>query len=399
MTELLQLIETLDANDASPQRLFGGEGTPVRSARRGRDPREYNRSLLEAARFVQQVYEGRRPVYHLKEALGTADFPLLFGDIIDRQLLGYYRETVPTYRNYMAMKTVPDFRTVKRFAMNGSEAVLLPVAQQEEYPESKMTDLVYQYSVNKYGRQIPFSWEAMVNDDLDALKDIPARFGRACRRSEEKFATQLMAQASGPNPTFYSASNKNQVITANGAAVNNSALSVRGLQDGMKVLNNMVDVDGEPILVEAVHLVVPPSLDITAKNILHALQFRVNELAQSAGSQGTYDQIIATNWMSGRVTLWVNYYLPLVDTTTGTTAWYLFADPNTTRPAFEFGFLRGHTEPELFMKEPTAVRIGGGGVNPMDGDFDTDSIRYKVRHVFGGVAQDPRSSVVSLGTT
>jgi hypothetical protein len=50
------------------------------------------------------------------------------------------------------------------------------------------------------------------------------------------------------------------------------------------------------------------------------------------------------------------------------------------------------------MKSPNAVRIGGGGVNPMDGDFDTDSIRYRVRHVLGGTLAEYKSAMASKGT-
>src|ERR1700733_1150474 len=104
----LNLMETLDANDASVGKLFNGEGSPAKSirSRNARHP-EYQRQLVEAARLLADVYSGRRPVYHLKEALGTADFPNLFGDILDRQLLSNYRETPQTYRNYCSISTVP----------------------------------------------------------------------------------------------------------------------------------------------------------------------------------------------------------------------------------------------------------------------------------------------------
>jgi hypothetical protein len=34
----------------------------------------------------------------------------------------------------------------------------------------------------------------------------------------------------------------------------------------------------------------------------------------------------------------------------------------------------------------------------MDGDFDTDSIEYKVRHVLGGSVIDPKFAVASNGS-
>jgi hypothetical protein len=52
----------------------------------------------------------------------------------------------------------------------------------------------------------------------------------------------------------------------------------------------------------------------------------------------------------------------------------------------------------VFFKEPNQRRLGGGASDPMDGDFDNDSIEYKIRHVFGGTLMDPKMAVASNGT-
>lgn len=393
--DFLDVLETIQAQDVSARRLYAGEGIRARGAGLRRWSREeYTTLLAEAAEFVAEVYTGRRPLHHLQEALTTSDFPLLFGDIIDRQLLGTYQETPQTYRNYCRIGSVTDFRTVKRFAVDGSEATLSQVAQQAEYPESKLTDTAYSYSVSKYGRRIPFSWEAILNDDLQALRDIPARFGRAARRSEEKFATQLFVDANGPHASLYTVGNKNIVNLANGASTNNPSLSIQALQDAFTVLANMKDVDGEPIVIDAVELIVPPALEVTALNILNASELWLN----AAGGTST-QQVHVANWMRNRTRLNVNYYIPLIaSTANGNTSWFLFARPDTSRPALEVGFLVGHEAPEVFIKDPDQRRVGAGAIDAMAGSFDTDSIEYKVRHVFGGTRLDPRATVASNGS-
>ncbi len=389
--EFLDLLESIRAEDASVQKLFGGEGHGVRTS--GRGP-EYKIRLAEAAKFMADVMQGKKPAYLLREAMGTGDFPLLFGDIIDRQLLANYRETPQSYRNYCNISTVRDFRTVNRFAISGAEAVLDKVPEGKEYTQRSLDEARYQYNVQKYGNTIGFSWEQMINDDLQAFQDIPQRFGRAARRSEEKFATQLFIDANGPHASLYTAGNKNIINVANGASANNPALSISGLQDGFKVLANMVDSDGEPIVIDAVELVVPPALEVTALNILNA-----TELWLTTDGGDANRQVHVANWLRNRLRLSVNMYIPLVATAAnGNTSWFLFANPNNGRPALEIGFLRGHTEPEIFMKDPDARRVGGGDSPAQDGDFDTDSIMYKVRHVFGGGQMDPKMTVASKGT-
>lgn len=393
-TELLQMIENLRAVDASPHRLFGDAGQQVPS-RRGRASPQYLNKLAECAHFVAEILEGKRPYYHFQEAMTTADFPLLFGDVLDRQLLASYREAPATYRSYCRISQVPDFRNVSRFAIDGADGVLDTVAEKAEYPETDLDESRDQYQVAKRGRRIPISWESIVNDDMNALRDIPARLGRAARRSEEKFATELFAATAGPSTNIYTTARDNLLTTADGAA-----LSIATLQIAFQKLAEKTDPGGEPILTDAVHLVVPPALEVTAMNILNGLQLEVTEQG------GTTNQTLhAVNWMRNRLTLHVNRYLPIVSSGggVGNTSWYLFGNPTDSRPALEMGFLRGHQEPEIWIKRANAMRAGGGDVMPLEGDFDTDAIQYRVRHVFGGTALTGtggwRNTVAFSGTT
>ena len=383
--EILELLETFRTEEATIKRLFGGEGKGVHSLQKSAT---YQSKLVETAQFVADILEGRRPVHHLREAMTTSDFPLLFGDVLDRQVLANYREWPSVWATYCNRSTVPDFRWVTRFNISGAEAVLAEVPQQTIYPSSKLDEAADEYRVLKYGRRLPFSWETMINDDLQALQDVPRRFGRASRRSEDKYATQLHVDANGPHASIYTGGNSN-IITAN------PVLAIAALQLAMTVLAAHVDSDGEPIMIDATILEVPPSLEVVARNILNAIEITI----LTGGGGDAVQGLRAVNWMKNRVTLAVNPYIPIVaSSTNGTTTWFLHASPSNGRPAFEMGFLRGHTEPEIFVKDPNARRVGGGGVNPMDGDFDTDSIEYKIRHVFGGAALDPIMTVGSNGS-
>lgn len=357
---------------------------------------DYKARLLEVATFYGEVVSGLRPIHALQEALTTGDFPLLFGDVIDRQILAEYQQTEKSWPMWARKGTVPDFRLVNRFAVDGAEAVLAAVPQGDQYPEALLTDTRYQYQVGKYGRRISFAWESMVNDDFDELRRIPERMGRGAGRAEEKFATQLIADANGPHASFYTAGNKNQVNIANGAVANNPALSIAGLQDAYTVLKKQVDKDGEPIFVGPVVLVVPPALELTAQNILNAIQIIGSD---AVSGSTTTQQMWIKNWMSGRLSLAVDYYLPIVaSTANGNRSWFLFADPGAGRPALEMGFLRGYEDPQTFVKMSDAQLLGGGALDPTEGDFETDTITYKIRHVFGGTRMDPKVTVASNGS-
>ena len=387
--EFKETLEILDGKNA-------GELSFGRSRRESakHDP-EYQRKLLEAATFYGDVLQGVRPIWQLQEALTTGDFPNLFGDIIDREMLADYVATTKSWPLWAKTGTVPDFRNVNRFAVDGSEAVLAQVNQGDQYPESLLTDTKYTYAVSKYGRRISFAWESMINDDLDGLKSIPARLARGAVRAEEKFATQLIADANGPHASMFTAGNKNQVIVANGSNLANPVLSITGIQNALTVLSRQLDKDGEPIFIDAVVLVVPPALRIVAENIINSTEIWING---DAGGGTTNQQIHTQNWMRSRMSIAVDYYLPVISTTNGNTSWYLFAAPTVGRPAVEVGFLRGHEQPESFIRLADSQLLGGGVTDPSEGEFDTDSITYKIRHVFGGTRLDPKMAVGSNGS-
>jgi hypothetical protein len=144
-------------------------------------------------------------------------------------------------------------------------------------------------------------------------------------------------------------------------------------------------------------------LKVTAMNILNATQLLVGAFGQSplsgdrsGGSQ--MQNMMVNNWLQNNIRLSINAYLPIIDTTHGKTAYYLFASPSVGRPAVEVGFLRGHEAPEIFIREPNARRVGAGASDPMNGSFDSDTIDYKIRHVFGGTTMDFRTTCASNGS-
>jgi len=386
MAEFLELIESIRAEQADVERLFGDAGQGVRSRKRGA---QYLGKLAEAATFLADVYNGRRQLHQLREALTTSDFPYLFGDILDRQMLANYQEAPYSWNRYCKRARVRDFRQVKRFALTGAEGALEAIPQLTPYPAAAMGDALYAYTVAKYGKIIPLSWEAMINDDLGAFQDLPVRLGKSARRTEEKLATQLFVDANGPHASLYTVGT-NQIT-------GNPVLSVNALQTAMGYLLTQVDSDGEPIVTEKMTLVVPPQLQVTASNILNAIQV----WAKTDGGGTTAQELVVGNWVknAGIVETVTNFYIPLVaSTANGATSWFLFSDPNAGRPALEMGFLIGHEQPEVFMKSPNAQRVGGGSVMPEDGDFDTDAITYKVRHVVGGGRMDSKMTVSSNGS-
>ena len=395
-TEFLELLESVrvEAQDVG--------GTMSRMMRGGVVFRQKNKELGEAysARLMETIeiiadYHERGGAFNaarLEEAMSVDDFPYLFGDIIDRTLLAGYREAPKSWDAYCEMVLRRDFRTANSYAVDGAEGVLTGVDEHAPYPAASLSETRYQMAVAKYGRKIPLSWEMIINDDMGAFQSIPARLGRAARRTEERAVAALMCDTSGPHASFYSSGNANIVNTTNGASADNPALSTSGINDGLKVLASMTDADGEPIdlISGEITLVTGLTLATTAKQILNTMQFEVTDPTGQV-------RVVKGTGLGGNISHVVNPYINSIATTNGDTTWFLFVSPKDSRPALQVGFLRGRQEPEVYMKEPNARRVGGG-VNPLEGDFDNDSIEYKVRHCLGAGRVDPKGTVGSNGS-
>ena len=400
--DALPRIERMDATEASPERLFGGEGTNITARSLAAKNPRYLAALDEVDDMYTRVLGGsKRAALDFTEAMSTSDFSNLFGDVLSREILANYNSTPILWDRVAKRGRVRDFRTVKRFTLDGGESVLAKVKQLAPYPAASLTDGAYSYSVEKYGRRFPLSFEALINDDLDAFADLPARLGKAARRTEERFVTDLFAGTTGPDTTFFATGNKNIInpTVLPNTALTNPPLTISSLQLAIQVMDSQIDTDGAPIYVEGITLVVPPALRVTAQSILN----QTSQIIVAAGSGGAAsdagrpDQLLVNNWVPGNMQLWVNPWLPLISTTNGHTSWYLFADPGVGRPAMEMGFLMGHETPELFRKSPNATRLGGGLAAPEDGDFDSDSMEWKVRAILGGTLMDVKSAVSSSG--
>ena len=408
MSKLLDSIQTFRHSEASEAALYAGDGMSFATVRaqRAANP-TYLRRLAATQAFVESVHTGRTPLYELREMLSgerylsafsetltTSDFNYLFGDVIDRQLLAQYATTQPSWRSWCYRATVPDFRTVKRFTLDGLRGPLTVVPQEKAYWDAKLDDGAYSYAVQKYGRAIPMAWETIINDDLNAFQRIPQLFAEAAINTEEYFATSLICNSSGFLTAAFSTTYKNTVTTANGAATNHPAFSLTGLEDAIKVLMSQVDGDGTPITIKGVTVLVPPTLAVRAQSIIG----QIKQMRFGAGGSTT-DNIVGYSdipqWLRD-LTVEVGYFLPVINTTAGTTTWYVFANPQTSRPAIELGFLRGHEQPEIFRKMPNAMRLGGA-VDPMDGSYENDSVGYKLRHVLGGTTVERKAMVVSRG--
>jgi hypothetical protein len=339
----------------------------------------------------------------MEEAATTSDFPILLGMILDQTLLTQYKMILPDWKEYIDTGTQSDFRPSQLVKLWGLEGALPPVAQGGEYNEVYTAEGKVSIQLSKFGKQFGLTWEDVLNDRLGVFTDAAKKLAQSAQRTEYRAVTNLYSSATGPNATLFSSAAGNPASTithpVDGALVKNSTnlpLTAANLATVIGLIRRQRDVEGEPLLFEKIHVVVPSALDIQLRRILNPASIIVSGGDSTAGAKA--QQFTSLNILNQySIVPHVNPYLDSIDLTANASGtWYVFVDKNDA-PAVQFNYLRGHETPEVFRKMANATGVDGGG-EAME-SFEDDKMWWKVRHVFGGTTIDPRAAYVSVSAT
>lgn len=361
------------------------------SIRESRKPADWEGRILEVNKLFSMPSGHRRSML-LEESLTTSDFPMLFGDVLDRMLLANYQAKPPVWRRFMKHSIVNDFRQNYRFRVWGSDNALPVVAEKADYTLGDRSTIRYPIKVQKYGRKFEIDWESIVNDDLGALQDTPTRFATAAIRTEARLATGLYAGDVGTHmdeehaqPWPYTDPSTYNLFEIGINAVA-TPLSIPAIIAALAAMSQFVDLNGEPIENSARMLVVPPVLEIPARELVtSAWKMWIDQAGGATPTAYPMSNVLSQTQLE----VIVDPYLPFIDTVNGQTGWYLFADPSNL-PCMEFAHMSGHEVPEIAMKTSNKMTVGGGPISPMAGDFDSDNILYRVRAIAGVTKLDWR---------
>ena len=351
----------------------------------------------------------------LKEAETTSDFPTLFGTVLERTLRAKYNLVTPPFEKYVKVGTQNDFRMAWDMALYGNRAVLGVVKERGEYKDRALQDGKFVIGLQKYGSGFGLSWETVINDDLGAFSDVADDLVLSAKLTESNYVTKLYAGASGPLAFSAQSGPQSQqtgLFSANGTHpidgasfanyVTSTPLTSSNLLAAIVTLKSQKDYDGNPIMFDKIVLVVPQGKEVTAlqllsNNLLIATALTSSTQSTSGVAQiGTTSENIITKF---GLELVVNPWLDIVSGATyGPYSWYLFGVP-ANGDCIRFNRLRGHETPEVCQKMSDKISLGGAPISPLEGDFDSDSIRWRIRHIFGGTTTDPRFAYGAQATS
>ena len=118
----------------------------------------------------------------LAETLVSADFPYALEEYVNREMVAGYQRKGFVFEPLVYMDTLSNFLPHTRYQNRCGFDDLEYVGQKGQARPGSIQDATKrQYQVYRWEKQIDFSYEALVNDDLGYLEDTVRLMGEAAR--------------------------------------------------------------------------------------------------------------------------------------------------------------------------------------------------------------------------
>ncbi|NVK57320.1 MAG: Clp protease ClpP [Alteromonadaceae bacterium] len=308
------------------------------------------------------IRSGMRSTTMMGGAHGVSDFAYVTTEVMNRSLVAEYERRGANWQIVTGTPmTASDFRELHAVRFGG-DFQLKTVKENGEYQEATLSDEAEGLKVERRGRTIHLTFEAVVNDDMGAFNRIPREFAMASRVMEASMVWSLMrtnAKLKSDGKALFHADHKNLAAAA-------AAISVASVGLGRKALWEQTaygskDAD-DFLMVEPNLLIVPPALEVTA------LQFATATTPGKDADANPYKGTLRP------VTI------PNLGTAAGgsDTSWYLVSED---LPPISVAYLEGYEAPTVQTIE---------GMNP-------DKVTMNARHIFGAAASEFRGAYKNAG--
>src|SRR5690625_2206931 len=343
--------------------------------------------VSEADRLLTLASQGDKiAAGKLAEVHTTSDLKFNVAHLISSVVIPQFDEAERTWTKVAGVRTVPDFGPVRLMSMFGSltgsgvaeEGGLPTVPEAAPYPYVTITGQEAFYAkLRKLGAKFGFTWESNVNDIVGFFEQIPGELIQLALDTEEREVYEALIE--GTTNTLGSQELPDGTTTDPNAPISPEAIWAAVLQ-----LQN-VEVNGRKVgRATGYNVVVPAG---TADFIEWKLNQNIIQIQDGLVTYGPGDRSVFNN-----ISIVESAYV------TGTN-WYVLPKPNAIRrPVLELLRLRGYEQPELRIHGDTGSYVGGSSVSPFEGNFDNDTIDYRIRYVAGGVLWSDDYSVHSDGT-
>lgn len=200
----------------------------------------------------------------VRDALtGTGAFPGILSNVANKSMAQAYQTAPTTYQFWTAKGSNADFKAATRYRLSEAD-VLEKVNENGEFKHGVLTENSVTTSIATYGKTFSLTRQAIINDDLGALKTLPSIYGAACRRMINKMVYAILAD----NPTIEGAA----LFHANHGNLQTQGLTVAGLGKVKAAMAKQKNIGGKEFLnIQPAYLIVPVDLEVEAAQLINSV--------------------------------------------------------------------------------------------------------------------------------
>ena len=299
--------------------------------------------------FIRTAFEASNTL----KASGTStlSLPNIFENTLNKVLLDQFNSIQTSWQKLCQVVSVSDFKAINMYRLEANGG-FQPVAKDGELKHMSMQDSKSTLQADTFGAIMTLTRKDIINDDLSALSQRASVIGRTAGKKIEEEVFQLLLNNTG---SYYSVGGKNY---ASGAG---TALSYGSLSDALEGFRNQVDANGQPVLIEPKYLVVPTSLEGSARELM------TSQLVGFGGTDNAKSKDPTNNIYFNLAEVCVSPYLNNANikkqggssmANTSASSWYLWSDPADGLAPIRVGFLNGRQEPIVEQEDMSFEKLG-----------------------------------------
>ncbi|MBZ3683715.1 Clp protease ClpP [Providencia rettgeri] len=277
----------------------------------------------------------------------TSDFGNILLDVANKSILQGWNEAEETFDLWTKKGQLSDFKTATRVGMGGFNS-LRTVREGAEYKYVTTSDKKETIALATYGELFSISRQAIINDDMSMLTDIPMKLGRAAKATIGDLVYVILTKNEkmrSDNKPLFSADHGNTIKGGMDVdTIGNGRTAMRKQKEGERTLN-----------IRPAFMLVPTALEIAA--------------IQVVGSGSVKGADVNANIINPIRNIAEIITEPRLDINSDTT-WYMTSAKGTD--TIEVAYLNGVDTPYIDQQESftsdgvtTKVRIDAG-VAPVD---------------------------------
>ena len=215
------------------------------------------RSGVPNARYMSNddlLHEVTRQFYN-----PTSAFPTILDNAINKAYVEGHRTAAVTFDRWTKKGSLKDFKIHDNNYIAGPVGDFLEVPEGGELKNDKPTDAKRpQRQIRTYGKQFTLSRQAFINDDIDLVTRIPARYAAAARRTINTQCYKILLGKAKKNTIYdgkalFVADHKNVLTTGTG-------ITQAAVQAMILALSTQKDEFDQPIIVRPGKMILPAGL-------------------------------------------------------------------------------------------------------------------------------------------